>query len=145
MKEIDLLSLFYFLAVYTKNRTFRIFLSSKFGKEKVFESLKDRSLSNQDSYSFFIESLICSVDYYEGLTLISFDEGKKENDMSSYKENLKVLPSYPNKAFEESFHSPFLFIDEFILSLIQEPVMNENDSKKRGFIRGVTYFSHSHQ
>ncbi|KAK2366883.1 DNA primase [Trifolium repens] len=123
--------LFVDTAVYTRNRCFRLHLSSKAGKSSILlptERFKCKNLSEED---MFMASLICNMDVDCGKLLVCkpdldcvktlhFDTELNYNVGNS----VQIHPEFTLNTCTSDFSgtyfmgkSPFPFIDEFILSV----------------------------
>nr|XP_060634627.1 DNA-directed primase/polymerase protein isoform X3 [Anolis sagrei ordinatus] len=127
--------LFVDLGVYTKNRNFRLYKSSKAGKCAVLDIAEDnkfipKSVKNSSvEEQYFLSSLICNVRFSDCLKIMTFDtpEVRKEKSVCS---NGNMTSSSIG-----GYHcSPYPEIDNFVLSLVSK------DSVQGG-IRRWNYFS----
>ncbi|KAK1341755.1 hypothetical protein QTO34_016504 [Cnephaeus nilssonii] len=127
--------LFVDLGVYTRNRNFRLYKSSKKGKPVVLEVAEDNrfSLTQSENISeeeqYFLSSLVSNVRFSDTLRVLRCDasENKQKqaghfNSTSTSVENIEGFQG-----------SPYPEIDQFVLSLV-----NKNGIK--GGIRRWNYF-----
>ncbi|XP_036154997.1 DNA-directed primase/polymerase protein isoform X1 [Myotis myotis] len=127
--------LFVDLGVYTRNRNFRLYKSSKKGKPVVLEVAEDnrfsltRSESTSEEEQCFLSSLVSNVRFSDTLRVLRCDasEDKQKqaghfNSTSTSVENIEGFQA-----------SPYPEIDQFVLSLV-----NKNGIK--GGIRRWNYF-----
>lgn len=112
------------LGVYTKNRNFRLFLSSKLGKVNPLVLAKDDQFHINDVHlapnklrkvnadeSLFLSSLVCHVDFTDEVRLLDFEaqEGPEA----------RVLEGYLCPASDTGYRlSPYPQVDEFVRSVI---------------------------
>ncbi|XP_029650693.1 DNA-directed primase/polymerase protein-like [Octopus sinensis] len=107
------------LGVYSKNRNFRLFLSSKLGKKNPFlvSDHNQYPTDQSDQQSFFYDSLIANVQYHQDLRILTFstpDEIKlKQKRLLAVQKNEDNL-----KGDYSSNPSPYPEIDAFINSII---------------------------
>lgn len=127
--------LFVDLGVYTRNRNFRLYKSSKIGKQVALEIAEDnrffpeqsKNISEENQY--FLSSLVSNVRFSDTLRILTCDTSQNEQKRVEY------FNSTSTKAGNiEGFHcSPYPEIDQFVLSLV-----NKNGIK--GGIRHWSYF-----
>ncbi|XP_054846679.1 DNA-directed primase/polymerase protein isoform X2 [Eublepharis macularius] len=130
--------LFVDLGVYTKNRNFRLYKSSKAGNCAILDIAKDnkfvpKSVKNSSiEEQYFFSSLVCNVRFSSCLKILSCDkpEEMKEKsaclDGSISSSNFEPIGGYQS--------SPYPEIDNFIVSLV-------NTDNIQGGIRRWNYFS----
>lgn len=109
--------------VYTKNRNFRLFLSSKFGKETC---LKRLATDDEDPKATFYDSLVTHVN---SIHLLQFKDHEYEE---------VVKPHHPSHSFSSSQGgssslSPFPEVDDFVVSLV-----NDLETGRTGYVRKWT-------
>ncbi|KAI1887574.1 hypothetical protein AGOR_G00191710 [Albula goreensis] len=114
--------LFVDIGVYTKNRNFRLYRSSKAGKNVAFTVAEDNAfVTKPDKHmsaeeSIFLSSLISNVSFTGQRILTS--------DVPVTKEASQILCSAPEPSSlpKDSFggyqHSPYKEVDDFVLSLV---------------------------
>ncbi|KAJ7326771.1 hypothetical protein JRQ81_016530 [Phrynocephalus forsythii] len=130
--------LFVDLGVYTKNRNFRLYKSSKAGKYVILdiaednkfvpEPVKNSSLEEQ----YFFSCLICNIRFSDCLKILTCD-----NPEETRKESVCLDGKNPNNCLDTigGYHcSPYPEIDNFVLSLV-------NKDNVQGGIRRWNYFS----
>nr|XP_033799271.1 DNA-directed primase/polymerase protein isoform X2 [Geotrypetes seraphini] len=127
--------LFVDLGVYTKNRNFRLYKSSKLGKNVFLDIAednkfvpkpqKDISLEQQ----IFLSSLICNVRFSDAIKILTSDIPEKEKSPYVDHQNCRLSVMAEGYNF-----SPYPEIDYFILSLIKKDGV-------QGGIRRWNYFS----
>ncbi|XP_043401987.1 DNA-directed primase/polymerase protein isoform X3 [Chelonia mydas] len=125
------------LGVYTKNRNFRLYKSSKAGKHMTLKIAEDnkfvpkpkKNISVEEQY--FLSSLVCNVRFSEIERALTCDipEGKKK--MFKQTDRVSSSTSDPIEGYQ---YSPYPEIDCFVLSLV-----NKDDA--HGGIRRWNYFS----
>ncbi|KAL4240945.1 hypothetical protein ACF0H5_001728 [Mactra antiquata] len=124
--------------VYTKNRNFRLFLSSKLGKNNPLTISEDNTyrptqwIGDELKFNFFA-SLVANIEYTSHLKILTFGDDKNDTQLSS---TLSGLREKSNKGAESLIgfnKSPYPEVDEYITSII-----TENSAK--GVIRQWTYF-----
>lgn len=127
-------------SVYTKNRTFRIYMSSKFGKSEVLQPTT--ALSFQDdraAYAFFLKSLICSVSYDDRVSILAMDKSLAQGKPATMSEVPPLRVPFPRSDLVRTKVSPFPRLDDFILELIQDH--RYHVGMKPATIRSCVYFS----
>ncbi|XP_068134817.1 DNA-directed primase/polymerase protein isoform X1 [Hyperolius riggenbachi] len=128
--------LFIDLGVYTKNRNFRLYKSSKLGKDAVLELAKDNQFSGKPprhmstEEHIFLCSLISNVRFTDGLKILTCASPSDANGgpRAGGRETLISGSSFVNGS------SPYPEIDEFIRSLVTREGFH-------GGIRQWNYFS----
>ncbi|XP_056416083.1 DNA-directed primase/polymerase protein [Hyla sarda] len=130
--------LFIDLGVYTKNRNFRLYKSSKMGKNVPFEVAEDNIFAMKPSKHHSIEeqiflcSLISNVRFTDSLKILTCSSTEnKKNGASCPSTTASVITGRTMKGYE---FSPYPEIDNFILSLVTREGFN-------GGIRQWNYFS----
>uniref|UniRef100_UPI00398E5201 DNA-directed primase/polymerase protein isoform X3 n=1 Tax=Pristiophorus japonicus TaxID=55135 RepID=UPI00398E5201 len=130
--------LFVDLGVYTKNRNFRLYKSSKLGKNTSFEVAEDnqfvpkpqKNVSREEL--FFLSSLVSNVRFSDGLTVLTCDSSDTK------KSNGWHVEDYLNLSASETmvgYHcSPYPEIDSFIAGQV-------NKGGIQGALRRWNYFS----
>ncbi|XP_029773206.1 DNA-directed primase/polymerase protein [Suricata suricatta] len=127
--------LFVDLGVYTRNRNFRLYKSSKIGKHVALEIAEDNkffpkhseNISEENQY--FLSSLVSNVRFSDTLRILTCDTSQNKEKRIDY------FNSTSSKAENiEGFHcSPYPEIDQFVLSLV-------NKNGIQGGIRRWSYF-----
>ncbi|XP_027783019.2 DNA-directed primase/polymerase protein isoform X1 [Marmota flaviventris] len=127
--------LFVDLGVYTRNRNFRLYKSSKIGKRVALEVAEDnkffpkqsKSISEENQY--FLSSLVSNVRFSDTLRILTCDapqiKGKQAEYLNSTITSVETIEGFQC--------SPYPEVDRFVLSLV-----NKNDIK--GGIRRWSYF-----
>ncbi|KAM4836639.1 DNA-directed primase/polymerase protein [Thomomys bottae] len=127
--------LFVDLGVYTRNRNFRLYKSSKLGKSVALEVAEDnrffpkqpKNVSEENQY--FLSSLVSNVRFSDTLRILTCDTpqktGKRSGHFNSTSTSVETLEGFQ--------YSPYPEVDQFVLSLV-----NRNDIK--GGIRRWNYF-----
>ncbi|XP_077158380.1 DNA-directed primase/polymerase protein isoform X2 [Paroedura picta] len=129
--------LFVDLGVYTKNRNFRLYKSSKAGNSVILEIAKDnkfvpKSVKNTSiEEQYFLSSLICNVRFSSCLKILSCDNPEKTKEGSVC---LDGSHSSNNPVPIGCQSSPYPEIDNFVVSLV-------NKDNIQGGIRRWNYFS----
>ncbi|KAM5279367.1 DNA-directed primase/polymerase protein isoform 2-T8 [Hipposideros larvatus] len=125
--------LFVDLGVYTRNRNFRLYKSSKIGKIVALEVAEDNKFSlTQSNISkenqYFLYSLVSNVRFSDTLRILTCDTAHNKQDQA------ETFNSTSTSENIEGFqNSPYPEIDKFVLSLV-----NRNGIK--GGIRRWNYF-----
>ncbi|XP_046947253.1 DNA-directed primase/polymerase protein isoform X3 [Lynx rufus] len=126
--------LFVDLGVYTRNRNFRLYKSSKIGKHVALEIAEDNKFFPKHSETVseenqcFLSSLVSNVRFSDTLRILTCDTSQnKEKRIECFSTNTKAENI-------EGFHcSPYPEIDQFVLSLV-------NKNGIQGGIRRWSYF-----
>nr|XP_016849543.1 PREDICTED: LOW QUALITY PROTEIN: DNA-directed primase/polymerase protein [Anolis carolinensis] len=130
--------LFVDLGVYTKNRNFRLYKSSKAGKCAVLDIAEDNKFipkpvkNSSVEEQYFLSSLICNVRYSDCLKILTFDNPEARKEKSACSNG-----NTTNSCIDSigGYHcSPYPEIDSFVLSLVSKDSV-------RGGIRRWNYFS----
>ncbi|XP_055423395.1 DNA-directed primase/polymerase protein isoform X3 [Bubalus kerabau] len=125
--------LFVDLGVYTRNRNFRLYKSSKLGKYVALEVAEDnrffpiqsKNISKENQY--FLSSLVSNVRFSDALRILTCD-------IPQSKQRVQCFSRTATSETIEGFQcSPYPEIDQFVLSLV-----NKNGIK--GGIRRWNYF-----
>uniref|UniRef100_A0A8C5L850 DNA-directed primase/polymerase protein n=1 Tax=Jaculus jaculus TaxID=51337 RepID=A0A8C5L850_JACJA len=127
--------LFVDLGVYTRNRNFRLYKSSKIGKYVALEVAEDnrffpkpsKHLSEENQY--FLYSLVSNVRFSDTLRILTCDTSQTKEKPVEYLNNISTSV----EAIEGFQCSPYPEVDQFVLSLV-----NKNGIK--GGIRRWNYF-----
>ncbi|KAM8787262.1 DNA-directed primase/polymerase protein [Rhynchonycteris naso] len=125
--------LFVDLGVYTRNRNFRLYKSSKIGKRVLLEVAEDNRFSLTPSKNisvekqYFLSSLVSNVRFSDTLRILTCDtsENKQVGRFNSTSTSVENIEGFQG--------SPYPEIDQFVLSLV-----NKNGVK--GGIRRWNYF-----
>ncbi|KAM3940811.1 DNA-directed primase/polymerase protein isoform 1-T2 [Leptodactylus fuscus] len=130
--------LFIDLGVYTKNRNFRLYKSSKMGKNVTFEVAKDNRFAVKPSRhvseeeQIFLCSLVSNVRFTDSLKVLTCASTENErNGVSCLSTAASVTTGITMKGYE---FSPYPEVDRFILSLLTREDFH-------GGIRQWNYFS----
>ncbi|XP_039738584.1 DNA-directed primase/polymerase protein isoform X6 [Pteropus medius] len=123
------------VGVYTRNRNFRLYKSSKIGKPVALEVAEDNKFSLTQSdiseeNQYFLSSLISNVRFSDTLRILTCDTSQ-ENKQKQVEYFSSTSTSVEN--IEGFQGSPYPEVDEFVLSLV-----NKNGIK--GGIRHWNYF-----
>ncbi|XP_006882341.1 PREDICTED: coiled-coil domain-containing protein 111 [Elephantulus edwardii] len=127
--------LFVDLGVYTRNRNFRLYKSSKIGKHIALEVAKDNRFSPKQSESiceenqYFLSSLVSNVRYSDTLRILTCDSPQNTQRQVEYF-NHNGTSADTMEGFQ---CSPYPEIDHFVLSLV-------NKYGIQGGIRRWSYF-----
>ncbi|XP_064566613.1 DNA-directed primase/polymerase protein isoform X2 [Zonotrichia leucophrys gambelii] len=130
--------LFVDLGVYTKNRNFRMYKSSKAGKNVILKIAEDnkfipnceKDVSLEEAY--FLSSLICNVGASDDIKVLSSGFSEEERKMSAFLNSKTTRSSRdPMEGYQGS---PYPEIDHFVRSLV-------NKDGLQGGIRQWSYFS----
>ncbi|XP_052517242.1 DNA-directed primase/polymerase protein [Budorcas taxicolor] len=125
--------LFVDLGVYTRNRNFRLYKSSKIGKRVALEVAEDnrffpvqsRDISKENQY--FLASLVSNVRFSDALRILTCDTPQSNQRIPCFSR------TSTSEAIEGFQCSPYPEVDQFVLSLV-----NKNGIK--GGIRRWNYF-----
>ncbi|GCC26963.1 DNA-directed primase/polymerase protein isoform X1 [Chiloscyllium punctatum] len=129
--------LFVDLGVYTKNRNFRLYKSSKLGKNTCFEVAEDnqfvpkpgKNVSTEEL--FFLSSLVSNVRFCDGMTVLTCNSSDTEETKGWHMQNDPHLSA--SDMF--GYHcSPYPEIDSFITCQV-------NKGGIQGVLRRWNYFS----
>ncbi|XP_065452836.1 DNA-directed primase/polymerase protein isoform X2 [Chrysemys picta bellii] len=126
------------LGVYTKNRNFRLYKSSKAGKHATLKIAEDnkfvpkpkKNISVEEQY--FLSSLVCNVRFSEIERALTCDNPEGKEKMP--KQTDRRVASSTSDPIEGYQYSPYPEIDCFVLSLV-------NKEDNHGGIRRWNYFS----
>ncbi|XP_073910968.1 DNA-directed primase/polymerase protein isoform X2 [Castor canadensis] len=126
--------LFVDLGVYTRNRNFRLYKSSKIGKCVALEVAEDnkffpkqsKNISEENQY--FLTSLVSNVRFSDTLRILTCDIPQNKRKRAEYFNRTST-----SETIEGFQCSPYPEVDQFVLSLV-----NRNDIK--GGIRRWNYF-----
>ncbi|XP_052266750.1 DNA-directed primase/polymerase protein-like isoform X1 [Dreissena polymorpha] len=121
--------------VYTKNRNFRLFKSSKLHKSKPLElssSNRYQPVEGAREMWLFYDSLIANIKYSRKLRILDFAE-ESEFKVSAHTCGPASKRQQSEATLDGYYKSPYPEVDEYIVSII-----TEND--KRGVVRHWTYF-----
>ncbi|XP_046504317.1 DNA-directed primase/polymerase protein isoform X1 [Equus quagga] len=127
--------LFVDLGVYTRNRNFRLYKSSKIGKHVALEVAEENRFSPawstniSEEYQYFLSSLVSNVRFSDTLRILTCDISQNEQKRVEYFNGTSTSV----EAIEGFQCSPYPEIDQFVLSLV-----NKNGIK--GGIRRWNYF-----
>ncbi|XP_063258201.1 DNA-directed primase/polymerase protein isoform X2 [Prinia subflava] len=130
--------LFVDLGVYTKNRNFRMYKSSKAGKNVILKIAEDnkfipnceKDVSLEEAY--FLSSLICNIGASDDIKFLSSGFSEEERKMSAFLNSKTTRSSRdPMEGYQGS---PYPEIDNFVRSLV-------NKDGLQGGIRQWSYFS----
>ncbi|XP_048364955.1 DNA-directed primase/polymerase protein [Sphaerodactylus townsendi] len=130
--------LFVDLGVYTKNRNFRLYKSSKAGNCAILDIAKDnkffpKSVKNTSiEEQYFYSSLICNVRFSSCLKILSCDKPEKTKETPVCLDgSTSSSSSVPIGGYQSS---PYPEVDNFVVSLV-------NKDNIQGGIRRWNYFS----
>ncbi|XP_041838937.1 DNA-directed primase/polymerase protein [Melanotaenia boesemani] len=131
-------SFFVDLGVYTKNRNFRLYKSSKVGKNAAFTVSEDnefiakpkKGISAEESV--FLASLVCSVSF-TGQKILTWDIPETSGPKSSAPHCPQESSSHPG-TFSGCQSSPYQEVDNFVLTLVRKDGI-------QGSIRRWNYFA----
>ncbi|KAM9792562.1 DNA-directed primase/polymerase protein [Neosynchiropus ocellatus] len=130
-------SLFVDLGVYTKNRNFRLYRSSKVGKNAAFALAEDnlfvpkaeRGISAEGS--LFLSSLVCNISF-TGQRILTWDAEERREGKTSRPDCKKTNPS--DDLLSGCVSSPHREVDDFVLTLVKKDGIQGN-------IRRWNYFA----
>ncbi|XP_076192546.1 DNA-directed primase/polymerase protein isoform X2 [Aptenodytes patagonicus] len=126
------------IGVYTKNRNFRMYKSSKAGKKVILKIAEDNkfvpnceeNVSLEEAY--FLSSLICNIRARDDTKVLSSGFSEEERKMSAFLNSKTTRSS--RDSMEGYQDSPYPEIDYFVRSLV-------NKDGVQGGIRRWNYFS----
>ncbi|XP_011941669.1 PREDICTED: DNA-directed primase/polymerase protein isoform X4 [Cercocebus atys] len=127
--------LFVDLGVYTRNRNFRLYKSSKIGKRVALEVPEDntffpiRSKDVSDEYQYFLSSLVSNVRFSDTLRILTCDPSQNKQKGVGYSNSIGTSVETIG-GFQ---CSPYPEVDHFVLSLV-------NKDGIKGGIRRWNYF-----
>ncbi|XP_028382666.1 DNA-directed primase/polymerase protein [Phyllostomus discolor] len=114
--------LFVDLGVYTRNRNFRLYKSSKIGKCVALEIAEDnafsvtRSSDISEENQYFLSSLVSNVRFSDALRILTCDAPKNKQRQPGHFNS----PSTSVENIEGFQGSPYPEIDQFVLSLVDK-------------------------
>ncbi|XP_011855553.1 PREDICTED: DNA-directed primase/polymerase protein isoform X2 [Mandrillus leucophaeus] len=126
--------LFVDLGVYTRNRNFRLYKSSKIGKRVALEVPEDntffpiRSKDVSGEYQYFLSSLVGNVRFSDTLRILTCDPSQNKQKGVGYSNSIGT-----SETMEGFQCSPYPEVDRFVLSLV-------NKDGIKGGIRRWNYF-----
>ncbi|XP_011941670.1 PREDICTED: DNA-directed primase/polymerase protein isoform X5 [Cercocebus atys] len=126
--------LFVDLGVYTRNRNFRLYKSSKIGKRVALEVPEDntffpiRSKDVSDEYQYFLSSLVSNVRFSDTLRILTCDPSQNKQKGVGYSNSIGTSETIGGFQC-----SPYPEVDHFVLSLV-------NKDGIKGGIRRWNYF-----
>jgi len=111
--------------VYTKNRNFRLYLSSKFGKETALRAKDSYNQTSDSRRAIFFDTLVTNVDTVHFLQFAESDG----DDILCHNVSNKIFAGMKDR-HDSANSSAFPEIDNFILSLV-----NDLETGRTGYIR----------
>ncbi|XP_063665299.1 DNA-directed primase/polymerase protein isoform X7 [Pan troglodytes] len=126
--------LFVDLGVYTRNRNFRLYKSSKIGKRVALEVTEDnrffptQSKDVSDEYQYFLSSLVSNVRFSDTLRILTCEPSQNKQKGVGYFNSIGT-----SETIEGFRCSPYPEVDHFVLSLV-------NKDGIKGGIRRWNYF-----
>ncbi|XP_018881214.3 DNA-directed primase/polymerase protein isoform X3 [Gorilla gorilla gorilla] len=127
--------LFVDLGVYTRNRNFRLYKSSKIGKRVALEVTEDnkffpiQSKDVSDEYQYFLSSLVSNVRFSDTLRILTCEPSQNKQKGVGYFNSIGTSVD----TIEGFQCSPYPEVDHFVLSLVNKDGIN-------GGIRHWNYF-----
>lgn len=127
--------LFVDLGVYTRNRNFRLYQSSKIGKCVALEVAEDnrfipeqsKDISEENQY--FLSSLVSNVRFSDSLRILTCDTSQTKRKRAEYFNSTGASA----KSIEGFQCSPYPEVDQFVISLVNKHAI-------KGGIRRWNYF-----
>ncbi|XP_069796076.1 DNA-directed primase/polymerase protein isoform X2 [Narcine bancroftii] len=116
--------LFVDLGVYTRNRNFRLYGSSKLGKNTSFQVAEDNQFvpNPQDNVSkeelYFLSSLVSNVRFFDGLTILTCDSPDMKKSKECHTQDNLYHPV--SEAMGGYRCSPYPEIDNFIIGKVNK-------------------------
>ncbi|KAM6971958.1 DNA-directed primase/polymerase protein [Aplochiton taeniatus] len=132
-------SLFVDLGVYTKNRNFRLYKSSKAGKNAAFTVAEDNEFVPKTEMnvtaeeSLFLASLISNVSY-TGQRILTWDVANAESDSGNAVECCKAGSKRSSVSLAGYQGSPHQDVDDYVLTMVKKDGV-------QGSIRRWHYFA----
>jgi len=126
--------------VYTKNRNFRIYLSSKYGKDTCLTvskynqyKFRQQETDNNKTFNIFLDSLVTNIDIDKMKLVISnIDSDNNSNTTPTKTKNQQT--SLNTSPLSKSIKSTFIkSVDDYIRALINSPPRGGQD----GYIRSI--------
>ncbi|XP_063520433.1 DNA-directed primase/polymerase protein isoform X8 [Pongo pygmaeus] len=123
------------VGVYTRNRNFRLYKSSKIGKRVALEITEDnkffpiQSKDVSDEYQYFLSSLVSNVRFSDTLRILTCDPSQNKQKGVGYFNSIGTSV----ETIEGFQCSPYPEVDHFVLSLV-------NKDGIKGGIRRWNYF-----
>ncbi|XP_063493787.1 DNA-directed primase/polymerase protein isoform X13 [Symphalangus syndactylus] len=114
--------LFVDLGVYTRNRNFRLYKSSKIGKRVALEVTEDnrffpiQSKDVSDEYQYFLSSLVSNVRFSDTLQILTCDPSQNKQKGVGYFNSIGTSV----ETIEGFQCSPYPEVDHFVLSLVNK-------------------------
>ncbi|XP_050647657.1 DNA-directed primase/polymerase protein isoform X4 [Macaca thibetana thibetana] len=114
--------LFVDLGVYTRNRNFRLYKSSKIGKRVALEVTEDNtffpipSKDVSDEYQYFLSSLVSNVRFSDTLRILTCDPSQNKQKGVGYFNSIGTSV----ETIEGFQCSPYPEVDHFVLSLVNK-------------------------
>ncbi|XP_054539498.1 DNA-directed primase/polymerase protein isoform X5 [Pan troglodytes] len=122
------------VGVYTRNRNFRLYKSSKIGKRVALEVTEDnrffptQSKDVSDEYQYFLSSLVSNVRFSDTLRILTCEPSQNKQKGVGYFNSIGT-----SETIEGFRCSPYPEVDHFVLSLV-------NKDGIKGGIRRWNYF-----
>ncbi|XP_063460086.1 DNA-directed primase/polymerase protein isoform X6 [Pan paniscus] len=122
------------VGVYTRNRNFRLYKSSKIGKRVALEVTEDnrffptQSKDVSDEYQYFLSSLVSNVRFSDTLRILTCEPSQNKQKGVGYFNSIGT-----SETIEGFQCSPYPEVDHFVLSLV-------NKDGIKGGIRRWNYF-----
>lgn len=131
-------SLFVDLGVYTKNRNFRLYKSSKVGKNAAFTVAEDNNFTPKAEKAIsleeriFLASLVCNLSF-TGQRILTFSD-EHQKSQTARTQTLQGSATNPAVSLSGCLSSPHQELDCFVLTLVQRDGI-------QGSIRRWSYFA----
>ncbi|KAM8878969.1 DNA-directed primase/polymerase protein [Spinachia spinachia] len=132
-------ALFVDLGVYTKNRNFRLYKSSKVGKNAAFKLADDNTFTNKpekgisEEESVFLASLVCNVSF-TGQRILTSDVPEIKESKTSGPRCQQGSSATCAGSLRGSLSSPHPEVDNFVLTVIKKDGIH-------GSVRRWNYFA----
>ncbi|XP_021164818.2 DNA-directed primase/polymerase protein [Fundulus heteroclitus] len=130
--------LFVDLGVYTRNRNFRLYKSSKVGKNAAFTVAEDNQFAAKPAKgasveeSVFLASLVCNISF-TGQRILTWDGTENKEAKTPTPQCQQGSDSNPG-TFSGCLSSPYQEVDNFVLTLVRKDGV-------QGSIRRWSYFA----
>ncbi|KAM4750895.1 DNA-directed primase/polymerase protein [Anableps anableps] len=130
--------LFVDLGVYTKNRNFRLYKSSKVGKNAAFTVAEDNQFAAKPAKGMYVEesvflaSLVCNISF-TGQRILTWDIPETKEVKTPTPQSQHGSDSNPG-TFSGCQSSPYQEVDNFVLTLVRKDGV-------QGSIRRWSYFA----
>ncbi|KAK5865838.1 hypothetical protein PBY51_020077 [Eleginops maclovinus] len=139
--------LFVDLGVYTKNRNFRLYKSSKVGKNAAFTVADDNKFIQRPAKgisaeeSVFLASLVCNISF-TGQRILTSDKSETKKSKTSGADCQQESPTDPG-SLSGYLSSPYPEVDSFVLTVVKKDGLVVYDIAKYRWCANVERFHKS--